>query len=71
MKVFVDFFLVNFRCIPVYSDLRGYFSTVDVYIIVNNQRKNISNISFSAFFKGPMNNILRRWLNLQTTWGSS
>ncbi|CAF3518149.1 unnamed protein product [Rotaria sp. Silwood1] len=43
--------LVRFRCIPVYSDLRGYFSTVNVYVI------------------GPMNNILRRWLNLQTTWG--
>ncbi|CAF3596141.1 unnamed protein product [Rotaria sordida] len=43
--------MVNFRCIPVYSDLRGYFSTVNVYII------------------GPMNNVLRRWLNLQTTWG--
>ncbi|CAF1169204.1 unnamed protein product [Adineta ricciae] len=42
---------VRFRCIPVYSDLRGYFSTVDVYII------------------GPMNNILRRWHSLQTTWG--
>ncbi|CAF0782034.1 unnamed protein product [Adineta steineri] len=43
--------LVKFRCIPVYSDLRGYFSTVDAYLI------------------GPMNNILRRWHNLQTTWG--
>ncbi len=26
---------MNFRCIPVYSDLRGYFSTVNVYMIVN------------------------------------
>ncbi|CAF1920706.1 unnamed protein product [Rotaria magnacalcarata] len=42
---------VHFRCIPVYSDLRGYFSTVNVYII------------------GPMNNILRRWVNFQTSWG--
>ncbi|UJR37646.1 hypothetical protein I4U23_030343 [Adineta vaga] len=42
---------VRFRCIPVYSDLRGYFSTVNVYFI------------------GPMHNILRRWHNLQTTWG--
>ncbi|CAF4359460.1 unnamed protein product, partial [Adineta steineri] len=25
--------LVKFRCIPVYSDLRGYFSTVDAYLI--------------------------------------
>lgn len=28
-------FLVNFRCIPVYSDLRGYFSMMHAYIIVN------------------------------------
>lgn len=27
--------LVHFRCIPVYSDLRGYFSTMNVYVIVN------------------------------------
>jgi hypothetical protein len=37
-------FLVRFRCIPVYSDLRGYFSTVNVYMIVSKKIKVISKI---------------------------
>lgn len=33
------YFVVHFRCIPVYSDLRGYFSTVTAYIIVKDSRR--------------------------------
>ena len=37
LKLKFDLFIVNFRCIPVYSDLRGYFSTVTVYLIVSDK----------------------------------
>ena len=35
MKEKFGLFLVSFRCIPVYSDLRGYFSTINAYVIVS------------------------------------
>jgi hypothetical protein len=44
-------FIVNFRCIPVYSDLRGYFSTVTVYIIVS-LRLNLF-VKFHFIILGP------------------